>query len=86
MLKISVNQRDATINEITKMVKTGGMTAMKSALEILDSKCWIEFDKDSHIIAHPELVKHHKAKFFATSVPLTPENATKMPLLAASNG
>jgi hypothetical protein len=69
-----------------KWLKTGGMAAMNSALESLDNKCWIEFDGDSHIIAHPELVKHHKAKFFATPVPLTPENATEMPLLAVSIG
>lgn len=59
---------------------------MRSALAILGSKCWIEFDGDAHIIAYPQLVKHHKAKFYATSVPLTPENATEMPLPAASNG
>jgi hypothetical protein len=69
-----------------KWLKTGGMDAMNSALESLDNKSWIEFDGDSHIIAHPDLVKHHKAKFFATSVPLTPKNATEMPLLAVSIG
>lgn len=86
MLKISVNQRTATINEITKMVKNWRYGCYEIRIRYFDSKCWIEFDGDSHIIAHPELVKHHKAKFFATSVPLTQKIATEMPLLAVSIG
>lgn len=55
---------------------------MRSALAILGSKCWIEFDRDAHIIAYPQLAQHRRANFLPHPCHLH----QKMPLLAVSIG